>query len=407
MCIRFRDSKTTWPSDAWRYRLNCLVSIAIILMLTSAQAISAVESDNSYRLGPDDTVVVTVLDHPEFSGEFFIPKDGKITVPGVGDVTVKNQTLQEVTKSVKTGLLKKLRQPEVFVSLKTARPIIVHVLGSVSKPGPYTLKPKWRIAEAISSAGGLQLGVENSDCTVKLLRESLDTEQSYSLEKAMHGVDSDNIILQAGDILKIESPEFIPVYVTGSVKSPGLYQIRKDSAGLLNAVTMAGGAADSSDLKKVTVTHLNGNLETTNILSAIQTGKQDDLPKLQASDLITVPESNDRIAVMGWVASPGLYSLKEGQPTTLSDMLGMARGVDNKRSGLSRVSVLRSVNGKQERLTYNFTKFLKNEDTSQNPEMQPGDIVWVPQTNSPDWERMLSTVTGLASLIWMSSNFGR
>jgi polysaccharide export outer membrane protein len=278
-------------------------------------------------------------------------------------------------------------------------------MGAVKGPGPYNIKPGWRLTEAISAAGGIPLGLEPADCTINILRGATGSKQSVPLQEAMRGNESSNLAVQPGDVITVEAVELIPVYVMGKVSRTGVYNIRKDSAGVLEAITMAGGTLDDAALTKVTVTHLNGTSETVSIVPATLEGKQESPIKLRSGDLLVVPDSTARFAVLGWVNAPGFFPLKENQEITLSDALGLARGTDNKRSGLRRIAVVRNVDGKQERLVYDFEKFARKGDMTQNPVIRPGDMVWVPETDNLDWDRILSRISGSLSLLWTADRF--
>jgi protein involved in polysaccharide export with SLBB domain len=44
------------------------------------------QAPESYRVGSEDVVNVAVARHPEFSGEFYVPPDGVITLPAAGPI---------------------------------------------------------------------------------------------------------------------------------------------------------------------------------------------------------------------------------------------------------------------------------------------------------------------------------
>jgi polysaccharide export outer membrane protein len=378
-----------------------LISICLVLQLRPAVA----ETPADYKLGSEDVISVSVLNHSELSGEYFIPTDGKITLPIGGTVLLTGKTLVESASLIAESLKGELREPSVTVALKTPRQQLIYVMGAVKGPGPYNIKPGWRLTEAISAAGGIPLGLEPADCTINILRGATGSKQSVPLQEAMRGNESSNLAVQPGDVITVEAVELIPVYVMGKVSRTGVYNIRKDSAGVLEAITMAGGTLDDAALTKVTVTHLNGTSETVSIVPATLEGKQESPIKLRSGDLLVVPDSTARFAVLGWVNAPGFFPLKENQEITLSDALGLARGTDNKRSGLRRIAVVRNVDGKQERLVYDFEKFARKGDMTQNPVIRPGDMVWVPETDNLDWDRILSRISGSLSLLWTADRF--
>jgi polysaccharide biosynthesis/export protein len=376
-----------------------LAGICLVLLIFASSLASFGQQQDEYKLGPEDVISVTVMGHSELSGEYLVPIDGRVNVQRAGQISVSGKTMREAGDSIAAGLRDTLLEPEVLVTLKTMRPQLVQALGSVQKPGPYAIKPGWRLTEVIGAAGGLASGTQPADCTISVLRSSDGSRESVLLELAMLG-GKDNHVVFAGDVVTVETVETIPIYVMGKVRNPGMYNLRSQSAGVLEALAMAGGGTEEAALSQVTVTHLGGNTETIDALSASE-GKTQTPLKLRAGDLVVVQENKSKFAVMGWVARPGFFVLKEGQRVLLSDALSLAGGADTRRGGISRIALLRSGGGKDQRLTFDFGKFTKSGDTSQNPEIQSGDFIWVPETGSPDGDKVWSRITGALSSLWI------
>jgi len=376
-----------------------------LIAVSASGCVAATDQTSDYKLGPEDTITVTVVDHQEFSGDFYVPSEGTVTFPGAGGLVVSDKTLTELANDIKARLVDRgLRDPEVYVTVKAPRLLQIHVLGAVNRPGAYPLKPAWRVTEALSAAGGLVLGVEPADCTVHILRSS-GSKDSVSLQEALRGAETSNLVLQPGDVMTVEPVETFPVYVMGKVARPGLYNIRKSSATVLSAITLAGGTLDDAALSKVTVTHLTGESETVSLLQVTLEGKEKTQVALKSGDLIVVPDSTARFAILGSVNQPGFFQLKENQTLTLSDAIGMARGADPKQAGLNKVAIIRTVDGKQVRQMYDFGKFAKSGDMSQNPQIQSGDIVFVPSRGGMDLDRVLGRIANSFSIFWMLDRF--
>lgn len=286
-----------------------MMRIWMVLLLCGLAVGVARAAAGPYRLGSEDLFTVTVLKHPEYSGDFVVPPDGVVTMPVVGKVTVKGQTLDEVTVMVLDRLRQRLRQPEVTVTLKSARMQRIYVLGAVVKPGVYDLKDGWRVTEAMAAAGG-----------------TVDTT----------------------------------------------------------------GQAD------VMVIHGDGGAETVDLREILRDGGQEINVALAAGDVVVVRRRAARIAVLGYVNKPGYYDIEEGRLLRLSEAIGLAAGAENKRGGLSAVAVLRLQDGRQTRVVYNLERFLKKGDAGQNPDIQAGDIIYVPETKRPDWQTIFQIVSTAA-----------
>lgn len=258
----------------------------ILVLLICGNACAVDEQQQPYKVGPEDTIRISVARHQEFSGEFFVPTDGLVELPGVGQVNLSGKTLSEISRMVSDKLSERLREPEVSVSLSKPRMQRVYVLGAVTNAGLYDTKPGWRITEAVAAAGGLASGVEVADCRATVLRADSGVRESYSLKEVFSGEGSANVALAGGDVLTIEAEETIPVYVMGQVKTPGTYRLRKDSAGVLKALALAGGTLEDAAVSRVSVTHLTGEVEVVNLLPALLNGKQENDIALQAGDLV-------------------------------------------------------------------------------------------------------------------------
>lgn len=110
--------------------------IAVLIVVISSSVLGADAPRHCpYKIGSEDVISVTVARHAQFSGDFYIPTDGVVDLPGVGRVTATGKTLGELSDYVTTRLSKRLRDPEVTVTLKSPRMQRVYVLGSVERPG--------------------------------------------------------------------------------------------------------------------------------------------------------------------------------------------------------------------------------------------------------------------------------
>lgn len=366
--------------------------IAIASLAFSARTLTASEL---YRLAAEDIVCLTVLRHPEFSGEFLIPQDGKVNLPAIGMVKASGMTLQELSDYVTKHLSDRLRSPEVSSALKTQGMQRVYVLGSVKLPGVYDYKPGWRIAQCIAAAGGY-LG-EASECQARLIKASTGEQSTVKLENLLDADSDTDLPVEPGDVLSIELVRTLPVYVTGTVKNPGMYKLREDG-GVLEAITLAGGPLDTAALSGVTITHLSGKNDKVDLVPLMRQGISGANPRLEPGDLVVVPESNKKIAVLGNVAQAGSFPLRDGEEVRLVDALALAGGMV-KQSNLESVLVISMHNGREDRKTCNLAKFLQSGDSASNPIVEPGNIVFVGKNNGANWPALVSGLS-VTSLIY-------
>ena len=95
--------------------------------------------DNQYLLGAGDILELTLFDVPEFSGDYKILNDGRLYLPLIGSINVNNLALEEASEIIENKFSKELIRPELFLSVKVARPIKVSIIGEIETPGLYSL----------------------------------------------------------------------------------------------------------------------------------------------------------------------------------------------------------------------------------------------------------------------------
>jgi len=186
----------------------------------------------------------------------------------------------------------------------------------------------------------------------------------------------------------------MPVYVVGEVKSPGVIRMRLDQMSLMSAIAMAGGLNPTASTAGVTVTHANGQIQKIDLSRVVLYGEKKELPTLQSGDLVSVPVLQSRFAMTGLVQHPGVFPLEDGKIYRLSDGIALAGGNDTHRARMSRVAILRNVNGKMTRMIVDYGHFLDKGDGAKNPILQPGDVIYVPETNSIDWNIIFQGLIG-------------
>jgi len=269
--------------------------------------------------------------------------------------------------------------------------VAVYVMGAVNTPGLFDIRAGCGVVEAIARAGGFTL--PEHDLRISVVRGSravaeADTAEAFGANPKMNGP------LQAGDVVKVDSIRVLPVTVSGQVKTPGAYELKTGDR-LLDALAAAGGALENAATSRLSVVHRDGTLATINLARSLQQGDMAQNLPLVAGDMIIVPESIDRVAVLGYVNKPGFYPMPDGRSLRLTDALGLAGGMENQRGGIKQVAILRMVDGKQQREICDLEKYFKSADPTCNPALQTDDIVYVPETRKPNWDvifRALSAV---------------
>lgn len=114
------------------------------------------------------------------------------------------------------------------------------------------------------------------------------------------------------------------IFVTGNVMRPGSYRV--SSAGTaLSALYAAGGPTDIGSLREVHIMRGGQRIGTLDVYDYILNGDASKDIRLQNGDVIHVPRHLARARIVGEVATPATYEVKQNE--TLADALRFAGGL--------------------------------------------------------------------------------
>jgi polysaccharide export outer membrane protein len=128
---------------------------------------------NTYRLGPEDVVSVSVFGQDRYSRSgIIIPPSGRISLALIpGGVFVNGKTVDEVAEIIKKRYDEYIIDPQVTVSLDKASSYRYSVIGDVGQPGIRMMSHRMTVTEALSEAGGV-LSTGNKSKIVVLRRQA-------------------------------------------------------------------------------------------------------------------------------------------------------------------------------------------------------------------------------------------
>lgn len=192
--------------------------------------------------------------------------------------------------------------------------------------------------------------------------------------------------------------------VVGAVRGPGVFAVRPGDS-ILTLLSRAGNIEpERADLKRAYLRRAGTQeLIPIDLYSMLNFADVSQNYAVEDGDELTIPEKpKPTISIIGAVPAPGPMLYREGM--TVADALSFARWEIRYRSMLSKTMVLREMPGKPGqylRIQVDMVRFLKG-DSSQNIQLQPGDLVLVPDTKTPDIDR-LSNVA--ASIFYLNRFF--
>lgn len=142
---------------------GCALVLALAPACSSVGAYTDVDAlDDSFMLTPQGYVIgkgdvlnITVLNQPTLGGRALVRSDGYISVTFVNDVLAAGKSPESLAKALQASLKSFLQTPVVTVSVETAKPVSIALLGEIARPGMYVVENGSSVMQAIAAAGGL------------------------------------------------------------------------------------------------------------------------------------------------------------------------------------------------------------------------------------------------------------
>lgn len=182
---------------------------------------------DNFILSIGDKVTVTLRGQINSQKTYQITSDGLLTLDNLPPVPAAGRSMAQIQAALKSQM-SSMPNIDLYMSLDKVRQIGVIVIGHVEKPGRQTLTVFHSLLDALNNAGGITK--DGSLRTIKLVRDGrTEIIDLYSL--LIHASDLADVTLKDGDRLII--PSLGPTLaVAGSVKRPGIYELRKTLNGM-------------------------------------------------------------------------------------------------------------------------------------------------------------------------------
>ena len=188
--------------------------------------------------------------------------------------------------------------------------------------------------------------------------------------------------------------------VLGAVNRPGEI-IFKEGDTIMDAIAQAGSYQENAWLEKATLTRKDSDKPIPlDLRKLFNYGDLSQNLELKNGDTIFIPPAiySNQIYVLGYVARPGIYPLKE--KTTALAAITLAGG-PTERGRLTGTVVVRGAPGNPQRVQCDLAKLINEGDLTQDVVLEPGDVVIVPETRRPRWDvisQLLNTVVNIGYL---------
>jgi polysaccharide export outer membrane protein len=271
---------------------SVVVGSAIVAAILAGLAPSELAEAKEYVIGAADLIAISVLDNKDLDTVVSVTPGGKIAVPLIGDTQAAGLTVSELTDRLTQELAKKVKSPQVTVTLREVNSYRIYFLGRVGKPGILTSKSEVTLLQALSMAGGI---LDGADLSLAYVARGKDRVPVDFVKLVRNGDLSQNIALEPDDTVVIpDNPQNV-IYVTGEVKQPGMLPFVKERDWTaLKAVVAVGGFTQFAAKSKAYLIREGGGGRTTvpidfnDLMRNPEAGKD---VSLIPGDILVVPQS--------------------------------------------------------------------------------------------------------------------
>jgi polysaccharide export outer membrane protein len=247
-------------------------------------------AQEEYRIGVDDVLSISVWETPNLSLEVVVRPDGMISFPLLDDIPAEGKTPLELKAYLTKRLSPFIKEPIVTVIVRSFNSLKVYIQGEVLKPGSYSFREKFSLAEVVAMAGGIKN--ESADyLKAFIMREGKKLDVDFH-KLFREGDISQNIMLKPNDTIFIPDNFSSRLTVLGFVVSPGSMNYRKGMT-VLDAILSAKGFSKRADLESTTVIRkVNGREERieVNMEAVMEEGDMEKNILLLPADKIIVKE---------------------------------------------------------------------------------------------------------------------
>jgi len=169
---------------------------------TSDDPASAAHS-NSYTIGNDDVLAISVWKEAELTKSIPVRSDGKISLPLIGEIQAAGRTPLQLEGEISSKLQSFITAPQVTVIVEKVNSKKFNILGEVTKPGSYPISQASTVMDAIALAGGFRDFAKKSG--VYILRKGGDgreTKITFNYKDFIKGKNTDqNIQIAPNDTI--------------------------------------------------------------------------------------------------------------------------------------------------------------------------------------------------------------
>lgn len=159
---------------------------------------------NTYRIGIEDELQISVWREPELSLPVAVRPDGMITLPLLNDIRVVGLTTLELQALLTEKLKALVTEPQVTIIPRVIRSRKVYLVGEVGRQGAFSLNGNMTVLQLLAEAGGLSQFAKSRSIYVLRTENGRQIRIPFNFKRAIRGeAEKDTIFLLPGDTVVV------------------------------------------------------------------------------------------------------------------------------------------------------------------------------------------------------------
>lgn len=378
-----------------------------------------------YVIGPGDEIALKVWGVVESDARLTVDRNGQISIPRVGVVTVAGLKSSQLEPALKAQVGQYLKNFQLNATMGRLRSMQVFVVGQARKPGAYTVSSLSSLISVLFESGGPAAGGSMRKVQLKRNGQVISTIDLYKF--IADGDKSADTYLLPGDVVVIP-PAGPRVAMIGALGTPAIYELSRPEEPISQVLAYGGGMLSLTTPHKVLIERIESNrvkaprsvieraLDARGLKSTVKDGDVVTLFKISPafSNAVTlrgnvaVPQRYshqpgmriaDLIPEMEALVQPDYYTRKnilvqfekdekaekaEKSEGTKKERITADRQINDVKNLLDEINwdyaAIERMDQKEVRtqlIPFNLGKAIRDKDPVHNLELQPGDVVTI------------------------------
>jgi len=275
-----------------------------LITLCLALLIPYIAIAGDYIIGEGDGLDISVWGVKELNVSVRVRPDGKITIPGLGDVKATGVTPLELQATLGAKFKELVKNPIVTVSVREITNSKVYVFGGGVNSGVYDLNRRTTLLQLLCVIGNSTVsGAANRNTSAGAGAKVADYKKAYILRNGkklkqdfyklfVDGDVSEDIVIETNDAIFIPQLLEKNIYVLGAVNTPKVIEYREGMT-IMEAVLESGGFTKFAKQNDTEILRKDGKKEISISIKAkdlINDGDLEQNVKLKPGDYVVVKE---------------------------------------------------------------------------------------------------------------------